>query len=164
MQKRLEFAEYVRGQPEGAKEYLAKVVFSDECIFRINGYVNKQNVRVWGKQRPIEGNQLTLNSSGVMVWCTISKYGVIGPYFFNNQNVRGDTYRNMLIQYAFPKFAALRSDYIFQQDGAPPHYSNVVRAYLNNKRPNNWIGRGGPVSWPPYSPDLTPCDIFCGAT
>ena len=23
-----------------------------------------------------------------------------------------------------------------------------------------WIGRGGPVAWPPRSPDLTPPDYF----
>jgi hypothetical protein len=23
-----------------------------------------------------------------------------------------------------------------------------------------WIGRGGPIAWPPRSPDLTPLDIF----
>lgn len=25
---------------------------------------------------------------------------------------------------------------------------------------NRWIGRGGPVPWPPRSPDLTPMDYF----
>ena len=26
--------------------------------------------------------------------------------------------------------------------------------------PGPWIGRGGPVAWPPRSPDLTPLDFF----
>ena len=26
--------------------------------------------------------------------------------------------------------------------------------------PGHWIGRGGPVAWPPRSPDLTPLDFF----
>ncbi|GBM88486.1 hypothetical protein AVEN_269361-1 [Araneus ventricosus] len=26
--------------------------------------------------------------------------------------------------------------------------------------PDRWIGRGGPVLWPPRSPDLTPLDFF----
>jgi hypothetical protein len=25
-----------------------------------------------------------------------------------------------------------------------------------------WIGRGGPIAWPPRSPDLTHLDFFCG--
>ena len=46
------------------------------------------------------------------------------------------------------------------QDGASPHCAIPVRNYLNRKRPNKWIGIGGPVSWPARSPDLTPYDFF----
>ena len=56
----------------------------------------------------------------------------------------------MLINYTFPRFAFLWGGYIFHQDGAR------VRTYLNTKRPNKWIRRGGPVEWPPRFPDLTP--------
>ncbi|KAG8290128.1 hypothetical protein J6590_089543 [Homalodisca vitripennis] len=54
---------------------------------------------------------------------------------------------------------------MFQQDGAPPHWHNNVRQLLNNTLPHRWIGRTGPRdnalhSWPPRSPDLTPCDFF----
>ena len=48
----------------------------------------------------------------------------------------------------------------FQHDGAPAHFALDVREYLNNVFPNRWIGRGGPVHWPPHSPDLTPMDFF----
>lgn len=159
-EKRLEFAQHCQNHPTGYSEYLSKIVFSDECIFRLNGHVNKQNVRIWGTERPNEGNEVYQHSPSVMAWCAIAKTKVIGPYFFENGNVTGESYRNMLIHYAFPRFASLPDDYIFHQDGAPPHYSNRVRAYLDNKRPDNWIGRGGPVAWPPRSPDLTPCDFF----
>ena len=76
-QKSLEFAHQVRSQPEGSKRYLEKIVFSDECIFLLNGYVNKQNFRIWGEQRPTHLNQATLNSPSVMIWCNISKKRVI---------------------------------------------------------------------------------------
>jgi len=46
----------------------------------------------------------------------------------------------------------------FQHDGAPPHFSQVVRQYLNHKFSNRWIGRGGIQNWPPLSPDLNPVD------
>ena len=48
----------------------------------------------------------------------------------------------------------------FQHDGAPPHYSRLVREYLNASFRNRWLGRGGPVAWPPRSPDLTPLDYY----
>ncbi|CAF3979924.1 unnamed protein product [Rotaria sp. Silwood1] len=47
---------------------------------------------------------------------------------------------------------------IWQQDGAPPHYGEIVRDYLDDIFVD-WIGRRGTVEWPPRSPDLTPCDF-----
>jgi hypothetical protein len=35
-----------------------------------------------------------------------------------------------------------------------------VSKALNEKFPNAWIGRGGPIFWPPRSPDLTPTELF----
>jgi hypothetical protein len=46
----------------------------------------------------------------------------------------------------------------YQHDEAPPHFSQVVRHYLNHKFPNRWIGRGSTQNWPPRSPDLNPLD------
>ena len=46
------------------------------------------------------------------------------------------------------------------QDGAPPHYLTEVRDYLNDRFPNQWIGRSAPIAWPPRSQDLTPLDFF----
>jgi hypothetical protein len=40
------------------------------------------------------------------------------------------------------------------------HFSKTVRAWLNKKFDDRWIGRGGPISWAPRSPDLTPLDFF----
>ena len=49
---------------------------------------------------------------------------------------------------------------LFQQDGAPPHFANVIRDKLNTELPVRWIGRRGSVEWPARSPDLTPLDFF----
>ncbi|CAG4958767.1 unnamed protein product [Colias eurytheme] len=43
-------------------------------------------------------------------------------------------------------------------DGAPAHFARNVRRFL--ERHPRWVGRGGPVTWPPRSPDLTPLDFF----
>lgn len=48
----------------------------------------------------------------------------------------------------------------FQYDGAPPHFSLLVREHFNNEFPNRWIGRGGPQAWPARSPDLTVLDYY----
>ena len=49
---------------------------------------------------------------------------------------------------------------IFMQDGAPPHFSCFVTDVLNERFPDARIGRGGPIPWPPRSPDLSPLDFF----
>ena len=48
----------------------------------------------------------------------------------------------------------------FMHDSAPAHFHLSVRRYLNRQYGEWWIGRGGPVLWPPRSPDLNPLD-FC---
>lgn len=49
---------------------------------------------------------------------------------------------------------------IFQQDGAPAHFSRRVREILDARFPDRWMGRGGPITWPPRSPDLNVLDFF----
>ena len=122
--KQIRFARHCQNQPEGYSEYLSKTVFSDECISRLNGSVNKQNVRIWGTESPTEGYQSFIHIQSVMESCAIGKEKVNGPYFFKNENINGENYQNLLINYAFPGVTSLRRDYIFQQYGAPPHSSN----------------------------------------
>ena len=62
-------------------------------------------------------------------------------------------------------FDGEQADFIFQQDGAPPHWSLIVRQYLNATLHNRWIERARNddcvlLHWPPRSPNLTPCDFF----
>jgi hypothetical protein len=49
-------------------------------------------------------------------------------------------------------------DFIFQQDGAIPHFHREVTSYVN-RTVVAWIGRGGKIAWPPRSPTLTPLDF-----
>jgi len=46
----------------------------------------------------------------------------------------------------------------YQHDGAPPHFSQVVRQYLNHQFPKRRIGRGCAQNWPPRLPGLNPLD------
>ncbi|KAJ8950453.1 hypothetical protein NQ318_010331 [Aromia moschata] len=49
---------------------------------------------------------------------------------------------------------------LFMQDGAPAHFSRLVRQYLNTTIPDRWIGRGSQMPWLAQSPDFNPLD-FC---
>jgi hypothetical protein len=70
----------------------------------------------------------------------------------------------LLQLYVFPQIEDVEREtenwVIFMQDGAPPNFSLPVRGAFNEKIPNAWTGRGGPISWPPRSADLTPMDCF----
>jgi hypothetical protein len=45
-------------------------------------------------------------------------------------------------------------------DGAPAHVSRAVRDVLSNTYHDRRIGSGGPIAWPPRSPDLNPLDLY----
>ena len=47
---------------------------------------------------------------------------------------------------------------IRQQDGAPLHYDQIVRDYLDDTF-LQWIGRRGTIEWASQSPNLTPYDF-----
>ncbi|GBM14755.1 hypothetical protein AVEN_72022-1 [Araneus ventricosus] len=55
---------------------------------------------------------------------------------------------------------AIRNRMWFQPDGASAHFSTDMRNYQNATFEARWIGRGGPVPWPPRSPDLLNLDYF----
>jgi hypothetical protein len=63
-----------------------------------------------------------------------------------------------------PQIQEYSNDFLFQQGGAPPHFHNDVREYLNIELPRRWIGRAGERDecfiCPPRLPDLTPSDFF----
>ena len=55
----------------------------------------------------------------------------------------------------------LRDATIYQQDGASPHFANIVRTFLDEQFPARWIGKGSPyITWPAISQDLTPTEFF----
>ena len=83
---------------------------------------------------------------------------IIGPYFTAGKTVTTNTYLTMLQLYAVPQ---LPVGTIYQQEGAPPHYANIVLTFLDGQFSARWIGREPLyVTWPARSPDLTPPDFF----
>ena len=55
---------------------------------------------------------------------------------------------------------ALQRRLIFLLDGVSPHVYGAVKEILEQSFRNILIGRVGPLDWPPYSPDLNPCDFY----
>ena len=100
-----------------------------------------------------------------MVWAAVGEPGIIGPIFIEG-NVNGEAYLKLLQDDFYHEFSSLpnQSELMFMQDGAPPHWAQSVRDWLNTTMPQQWIGRGSSrdqnIPWPPRSPDLTPMDFF----
>ncbi|KAJ4449078.1 hypothetical protein ANN_00473 [Periplaneta americana] len=126
----------------------------DEATFHVSGKVNRHNCRIWGSENPSVVIEHQRDSPKWNVWCGIMRDRIIGA----EKTVTANTYLDMLQLYAVPQ---LPDGAIFQQDGAPPHFANMVRTFLDEQFPARWIGRGSPyITWPARSPDLTPPDFF----
>ena len=78
-----------------------------------------------------------------MVWAAVGEAGVIGPFFFEG-NMDADSYLKLLEEEFFPVFSGYsnQSELLFLQDGAPPHWAQRVRDWLNDHLANRSIGRG----------------------
>ncbi|CAF3201594.1 unnamed protein product [Rotaria sp. Silwood2] len=92
----------------------------------------------------------------------MSNKQIIGPFFFDDETVTQDNYLEMLQNYFYPilQKKRLTKSIIFQQDGAPAHFSKMIRSWLNKVFDGRWTGRDEPISWAPRSPDLTPVDFY----
>lgn len=168
--RRLEFCEVMNDKLSNQPDFLNYLIFSDEATFCLNGEMNRQNCRYWATENPHWMQEShTQNPQKLNVWAGFTRGHILGPYFFDG-SLNGDMYLDFLRFELIPALAILfpnnenpdlpSFNVWYQQDGAPPHYSLVVREYLNEVFPNRWVGRRGPMEWPARSPDLTPLDFF----
>jgi hypothetical protein len=137
--------------------FMKHVVFSDDATFHVSGKVNRHNCRIWRSENPHKVMAHEHDAPKFNMWCALTSDSVIGPFFFEEATVTGASYLNMLQNYAITRISQV---YFFQQDGAPPHFANTVKAFLDQQFPGKWIGRSGLIAWPPRSPALTPLDFF----
>lgn len=139
---------------------------SDEAHFHISGTVNKQNFRYWAAENPLKIHQRPLHSPKVTVWCALSSVGIVGPYFFEEGGVTvtvtSNRYCEMLENFLRPKIEEYENNDVFwfQQDGATAHTARCSRAVLQKMFPGRLISLRENITWPPRSPDLSPCDYF----
>jgi hypothetical protein len=84
-----------------------------------------------------------------------------GLFFFSERTVIGIVYLLMLEGFLMPIYEEEGpDDMLFQQDRAPSRLQKEIKGHINRKFPKKWIGRGGSITWPLSSPDLTPLDLY----
>ena len=71
----------------------------------------------------------------------MSKTPLIGPFFFEDKPINGESYLSMLQNFFLPEIRRLHKvrSMIFQQDKALPHFAIEVRQYLDHQFPHRWI-------------------------
>lgn len=160
------FVDWVLQNKAVNNDFSKRIIFSDEAHFHLDGYVNRQNCRIWGHENPREIHEKAMHPQRVTVWCGLWAGGVIGPYFFEDENgqgvtVNGDRYRAMINNFLWPEITDMNlNDMWFQQDGATCHTANETMNLLASKFRGRILSRNGDANWPPRSCDLTPLDYF----
>ncbi|GFS60107.1 mariner Mos1 transposase [Trichonephila clavipes] len=147
-------------------DFRKRILFSDEAHFWLNGYVNKQNCRIWSEANPQVYIETPLHPEKLTVWWALWAGGIIGPYFFKNDEghnvtVNGDRYRAMITNFFIPELNNHDVQQLwFQQDGATCHTARATIDLLKGTFSDLLISRFGPVNWHQRSCDLTPLDYF----
>ncbi|GFU48525.1 putative transposase [Trichonephila clavipes] len=164
-QARRRFVEWAQNEIAVVPDFHKRILFSDEAHFWLNGYVNKQNCRIWSEANPQVYVETPLHPEKLTVWCALWVGGIIGPYFKNdeghNVTVNGDRYRAMITNFFIPELNNHDVQELwFQQDGATCHTARATIDLLKDTFGDRLISRFGPVNWPPKSCDLTPLDYF----
>ncbi|GFW82885.1 putative DD41D transposase [Trichonephila clavipes] len=107
-QARRRFVEWAQNEIAVAPDFHKRILYSDEAHFWLNGYVNKQNCRIWSEANPQVYVETPLHPEKLTVWCALWAGGIIGPYFFKNDEghnvtVNGDRYRTMITNFFIPE-------------------------------------------------------------
>ncbi|GFV86031.1 hypothetical protein TNCV_670281 [Trichonephila clavipes] len=83
-QARRRFVEWAQNEIAVVPDFHKRILFSDEAHFWLNGYVNKQNCSIWSEANPQVYVETPLHPEKLTVWCALWAGGIIGPYFFKN--------------------------------------------------------------------------------
>ncbi|GFU87241.1 DUF4817 domain-containing protein [Trichonephila clavipes] len=134
------FVKWAQNEIAVVPDFHKRILFSDEAHFWLNGYVNKQNCHIWSEANPQVYVETPLHPEKLTVWCALWAGGIIGPYFFKNDEGHNELW--------------------YQQDGATCHTARATIDLLKDTFGDRLISRFGPVNWPPRFCDITPLDYF----
>jgi len=73
------------------------IVFSDEATFKLNGNINRQNMRYWCGENPnwMIDSRATQNLEKVNVWAGMINNTIVGPFFIEGK-LTAQKYETML--------------------------------------------------------------------
>ncbi|GFS84074.1 ATP-binding cassette sub-family G member 1 [Trichonephila clavipes] len=76
-QARRKFVEWDQNEIAVVPDFHKRILFSDEAHFWLNGYVNKQNCRIWSEANPQVYVETPLHPEKLTVWCALWASGIL---------------------------------------------------------------------------------------
>ncbi|GFX14915.1 ATP-dependent DNA helicase [Trichonephila clavipes] len=76
-QARRRFVEWAQNEIAVVPDFHKRILFSDEAHFWWNGYVNKQNCRIWSEANPQVYVETPLHPEKLTVWCALWAGGIL---------------------------------------------------------------------------------------
>ncbi|GFX88979.1 transposable element Tc3 transposase [Trichonephila clavipes] len=69
--------EWAQNEIAVVPDFHKRILFSDEAHFWLNGYVNKQNCRIWSEASPQVYVETPLHPEKLTVWCALWAGGIL---------------------------------------------------------------------------------------
>ncbi|GFT76475.1 uncharacterized protein TNCV_3022511 [Trichonephila clavipes] len=76
-QAKRRFVEWAQNEIAVVPDFHKRILFSDEAHFWLNGYVNKQNYRIWSEANPQVYVETPLHPEKLTVWCALWAGGIL---------------------------------------------------------------------------------------
>ncbi|GFS83516.1 uncharacterized protein TNCV_66601 [Trichonephila clavipes] len=76
-QARRRFVEWAQNEIAVVPDFHKRILFSNEAHFWLNGYVNKQNCRIWSEANPQVYVETPLHPETLTVWCALWAGGIL---------------------------------------------------------------------------------------
>ncbi|GFT92558.1 hypothetical protein TNCV_1480551 [Trichonephila clavipes] len=76
-QARRRFVEWAQNEIAVVPDFHKRILFRDEAHFWLNGYVNKQNCRIWSEANPQVYVETPLHPEKLTVWCALWAGGIL---------------------------------------------------------------------------------------
>ncbi|GFW43030.1 hypothetical protein TNCV_1474261 [Trichonephila clavipes] len=76
-QARRRFVEWAQNEIAVVPDFHKRILFNDEAHFWLNGYVNKQNCRIWSEAIPQVYVETPLHPEKLTVWCALWAGGIL---------------------------------------------------------------------------------------
>ena len=149
-------------------DYHHRIIFTDETSVG-EPTLNDQNDRVWSVSQPAEFREHRRLRQKAMAWSGMNYHLGIPPVYWIESTLNALRYMGLLDSKIIPHLRNITSPeelkdyYVWMHDGAPAHvtWPSVVMLYQSF---DNIISKNSDIPWPPYSPDLNPCDYYLWGT